>query len=238
MNKLIIVFAVVICERTAAQHMVGVGFGYFEPKMTIMKGYQKQMQTDFPLPPRITESFPSYYYFSLRYNTLFGKRDQFQTGASIAFMSTGGRVQYSDYSGSLTADQLIKNFSVAIPVAYAIQNKRMGGIRFGTEVQVSQSELELLFDANVANVSQKESFFFSSRHLALEPFVSLFQQFGSLELQARFGYNVAVLNGSLFLQGNKDVFLLDNSSEKVRLDWSGVRVEFLISYWLRNRIDD
>ena len=78
--------------------------GYATFKMTDLKQMQKEQLSYMPVDAKITNSFPGYLNYSI--DAVFYDSTYF-VGVLLGHTSTGGRINYTDYSGSITYDQLV-----------------------------------------------------------------------------------------------------------------------------------
>jgi hypothetical protein len=66
---------------------------------------------------------------------------------------------------------------------------------------------------------------FRPSNLFIEPGIMASKHIlGTLSATLNAGYNISIFKGKQKLVDNNDLFLLDNSGNEVRLDWSGFRV--------------
>src|SRR5690349_7378901 len=96
-----------------AQSFVRAEINYGSYSMTRMKQFQQDLinrthQSGLPL--FAVNSFPAYIGYSLSGGVT---RNKITVGFSLGYNSTGGRLDYEDYSGYLIADQLMRSFSFA-----------------------------------------------------------------------------------------------------------------------------
>src|SRR5438034_902469 len=97
-----------------AQVNVFVGGGIGTYSMGDMKHLQQEFASEFPVQPKITSSFPAYWMYEIGATVKLDST--ISIGGNISYYSTGGRIDYSDYSGGLRLDQIATSFSIGVPV--------------------------------------------------------------------------------------------------------------------------
>ena len=104
----------------AAQHWIGsAGLNYGTYSMKSLKEMQKA-EFPSPIPLEIVESFPSRAGFEVSILRSFGN---FSLGGFLSKASTGGRVSYADYSGSINHDIVVNNTVLGIQLENAFIKK-------------------------------------------------------------------------------------------------------------------
>lgn len=213
----------------AGQVRASLRIGYGSYSMQELKGFQSQLAKqvdDYRM--RITDRFPSYLYYEGAVVVPLG--EEFFYAANVAYGSTGGRVHYSDYSGELKFDQLLKYVSAgaSIGVTTGNSNKYVFAFSLRPAIVLTRFDLDLL--SRIGDRKEAESFGFRSTTITLQPECSLTRRFGRLRIEAAVGYNFDILKGKLLLRNDKEVYLLDASGNPVHAEWSGARLAVGMSY--------
>lgn len=104
MMKKVLILLLIVCALPSAKSQVGFGYriGHGSYKMSAMSSLlvqiQRDLQQEFPVPMMVTDDFPNHYnHFA---EVSYSKRNS-DLGVNFTYLSTGGRVAYSDYSGEL-----------------------------------------------------------------------------------------------------------------------------------------
>jgi hypothetical protein len=205
--------------------------GYGTYAMKHLKSLEDEVPASFPVQMKTLSSYPPYLNFegSVVYQT----QSAFFYGVTIGRGSTGGRMHYSDFSGSVGYDQLV-NYS-SIHAALGLARKypdRDIELRFDLHPGVMITNFELLFYYRVGAVSFKQKDEFKSTNLAIQPTVSLSKRMGHFGLDAVAGINATVVRGKLEHSENKESYLTNSYGGALRADWSGFRVGIGVSYYL------
>lgn len=103
MRKLLLSIALLFITLTSmAQIGFGYRFGIGSYKMSEMSSFlnviQSGIKLDYPVPISVTDNFPNHYtnYGEITYSV---KKNDY--GVNFTYLSTGGRLAYSDYSGAI-----------------------------------------------------------------------------------------------------------------------------------------
>ncbi|MGC4023180.1 MAG: hypothetical protein QM734_15175 [Cyclobacteriaceae bacterium] len=157
-------------------------------------------------------------------------------GGSFSYGSTGGRIYYSDYSGSLWFDQLLSNYSFACIVGKSVDLGKgkfslQGDIRPGITI----TNLKLTGNEILGSKADNFSNSFRGVNLTAQPTLSLVGKFGKVSLNAFVGYNFALQLGDLTSTDNSGGTLVNNHDQKIYADWSGLRAGGGLSFQLRSK---
>jgi hypothetical protein len=198
------------------------GYGYYAmPKMIAL---QNDLAKQFIVRPKTTSSFPPYWYYAGTINAEL--TSNISIGLSFAYGSTGGRISYSDYSGSITADQLLNYTSIGVPFSYQHKiNSHGTAVQFGITPIVCFTKLDLIFNSVVADQTQNESYAFKSTNLQLQPGIALKQQIvHGLGVKIELNYTLEIAKDKLKYDENKNAYLQDDEGNTITADWSGARM--------------
>jgi hypothetical protein len=94
------------------------GFGMHASRMDDMKYLQKYFLESYPVEGKIISSFPVYTMGSLRIVKQLSPA--LKIGAGYALAITGGRSNYTDYTGSINSDMLASSHRLGAYVSYAV----------------------------------------------------------------------------------------------------------------------
>lgn len=215
-----------------AQTTLSISTGHGSYLMSDMKVFQKQIDHDFPVNARITESFPAFVFFQA--SVVMQPKDPFFFKAvSIAFGSTGGRVHYSDYSGAIGFDQLLNFISASgfVGGTLAFEEKYLF-VQAGLKPGIVMSGLNMKFYQQMGDEESRESYKFTSLNLTAEPTILLTKEFGRVGVHAFAGYNITVVSGKLFSKENEGAFLIGSDNKPLKADWTGYRFGVGLDYTL------
>jgi hypothetical protein len=184
---------------------------------------QDNLLKGMPVKAQVTASFPAYWFFELTAtNELKGK---LLLGGSLSYGSTGGRVSYSDFSGSLWSDQLVSNYTITTLFGTKTSwfNGKLslqGDVRPG--ITVTTMDYSYNQDAGTSSYYSRSKY--HSLNLIIQPTATLSYRWRSLSVNSFVGYNINFVKGDLRSYDNFSSFgyyYPGNSS--THADWSGLR---------------
>lgn len=210
----------------AAQHWIGSGglnYGSYS-----MKGPKDLQQSLFPsnIPLEVVESFPSR--AGLEFN-LLRTFDKLSFGTGFSKASTGGRVSYADYSGSIMHDIIASNMMISIQVEYAfVKNdgwELFFAMRNGIVMSTMTYRTTLTLGAETDEVKNK----FKSMNFALSPGLGARFFYRNFFLHPEVRYESHILKGDLTYSEDSDMELKVNGN-KVQMGWDGIRLSISLGY--------
>lgn len=209
-----------------AQHWIGsAGLNYGSYSM---KGLKEVQQSLFPsnIPLEVVESFPSRTGFEFNLLRTF---DRLSLGTGFSKASTGGRVSYADYSGSIMHDIIANSMMVSIQVEYAlIKNEGWElffAMRNGLAISTMTYRTTLTLGADTDEIKNK----FKSMNFALSPALGARFFYGNFFLHPEVRYESHIVKGDLTYSSDSDEELKVNGN-KVQMDWDGVRLSISLGY--------
>src|SRR5438477_595073 len=114
---------------SAQQSSVVLQTGIGSYSMRSQKTFRDEFLTSSGLPMKIVDNFPIYYSFGLK--GVFRINDASAVGAMLEYMSTGGRLDYKDYSGHALLDQALKATQYGVYYQFKINHSEIWQL-FGT----------------------------------------------------------------------------------------------------------
>lgn len=200
--------------------------------MSDLKKFQEAQLRALPVEGEITSSFPPYWIYTLSGRDFM--RGNLLIGLAGVIGSTGSRIYYEDYSGSIGIDQTLRFTTL--------------GVHIGIWDELKEQKLYFTVDLNpgVTYTSMKFRSFQSlgsyglseateelwSLNVALQPTFTITRRFGRFALNCFAGYHLTVLSGKLKSKENKDAYLVADG-DAVKADWSGLRVGVNVTLFLK-----
>jgi hypothetical protein len=210
------------------------GIGTF--KMDDFHSLQTQILSQLPVEGKITSSFPSYLFYQGSVKWISPAKNVM--GLSFEYGSTGGRIYYSDYSGTLYSDQRLHYYQVNINFGMMANLPRNYFLELDLKPGITLSRLEMADYQNIGGLDFAESINVKSINIILQPTLSAIRRWRNIGFQLMGGYHFTINAGKLHPKGNRDVYLVDTKSEKVNANWSGVRLGFGIIGYIKNKKRD
>lgn len=225
------VASLLLCITANAQFSIGYSVGYGSYKMGEMKPimdlYFEMAVLQYPnLPFELTSNFPGNTTHTLELGYMLNKHE---LGLKATYMTTGGKVAYSDYSGEYR-DRLIANgYRIAATYRYYVEAYRKKNIKLlvfgeispGVTVSKLRSEKYIKIGDDMLKESPDSNIDFKGNGFTIQPQIG-----GKLYFTRNLA--VVVTGGYDFEFGGK----LSKFSTSPRLDWSGLRVNGGVSVTL------
>ncbi len=198
-----------------------VGVGSY--RMSDLKDWQNLLVIINALPLEKTESFPVFVNFS---GSISYHRKNLGVGLIAFSESTGGRLAYSDFSGSLFSDQLLSSIAVGPFVSRRL--KQDSPLSFSAAILYYRSFLDLRDEVTILGATQITTEELVSSALAVQPAIQYeFKITEIFRIAPEFGYMVFGWRQALHLKENNEVFLQVNGN-RADADWSGFRARVKI----------
>lgn len=212
---------------------LSASFGGATFAMDDMKYMQEYILDSYPLEGAVISSFPPYFTGSVQVVRQFFPH--LRAGAGYSHTTTGGRTDYSDYTGNVETDILAVSHRFGVSVNYSI----LGGDRLDLSVYGK-------VDANLSFVDITSYIYvlgftngIQNKYKSLSPNGSagleLLYNFRDLALGIDAGYLVD-LPGDLSNRDSESDFLDPNDRQRVlTTDWTGWRIGIKGIVWLKSR---
>ncbi len=200
-----------------------MGYGFGSYSMKEMKLMNEALLKELPVKAKITDNFPVTDYFSISLIPFSHKN--VLLGVAGSYHSTGSRINYSDFSGEYTLDNIASCFQTALVAEFVM-----------TEGKVYLSEINQLsylltnLKINEKVLSSSTRYKLRSGSFLFEPGFRLAYRMEPFELALRLSLALDT-KGVLHLKNEKDRQLINpKTDEKVSSDWSGIRFAVSIGY--------
>jgi hypothetical protein len=234
MKRLIIAISLVtVILPVLAQVRVEVHGQICTFNMEDLKKLQESMFEGSAVPVRTVESFPAFVgvKVALLYPVEFMSRE-IEVGGVLAFTSTGGRVQYKDFSGDLTGDQRTQVFTLGAQGRGPLVSTEK--IKFGMSLIVGfeATKLTLKNSIRIGNDYSESKDKFNATGFVTIPALYLKYVFhDSFYLVADAGYHLTLYQDTYRWSEDEDAELvLGESEETVKPGWDGLRAGIGIGY--------
>lgn len=208
---------------------LSVNVGYATFKMDDLKAVQEEDLSYMPVEGKITNSFPGYLNFGI--DAVFYDSTYF-VGVLLGHTSTGGRVHYADYSGSITMDQLVKMDYNGLVGAYRIASTNAGNIFIGTNLLTYLNKVEFIYSQTLFEQSSTSGFNLQSLNFAVGPFVQIHKRLGKFLVKGNVGYEFH-FGMDLFYDDPDQKYI--SSSGYVKVNADGFRAGVGVGYAVYTR---
>jgi hypothetical protein len=195
--------------------------------MTGLKDFQKDLKGQYLVDVQILESFPSFFYYSL--NVDYNITDQIYLGVSGNYGSTVGRIHYSDYSGEVLADQLVRYFSIGLPFAYLLNPDSKIICQIGAAGMFYFGRVNLRFKNRIGNQIESDEFPLKSTNLSVIPSFAVTRRSKHIGVSLQTSYNLDLFKGKLFFDDGNH--LVSSSEAEVNTNFTGYRLSLILQYY-------
>jgi hypothetical protein len=200
--------------------------------MSDLKVLQNEVLDDFQvlnIHGEIVHSYPPYYGFEIGLLFPLSKDTKNKTfiGGQFAYTSTGGRIDYRDYTGELTIDQVavLYSFGGALTIRQPISE--IFFVDFGFSLKLLVSAFRNSTSLHIGEGKQLEELNFSSLSFAIEPKVVPSIKFNQFSLGLAVSYSLAVPS-RLEYENYDEAYLIHKNGEKAEIDWGGLNYGIVI----------
>jgi len=211
----LIVLGNIIIPFSYGQHFkinFSTGKGNFS--MADLKEYNTYILNNLPVKTKITDNFPSTFYYDASFTFVFSKR--LLLGVTGNYSTTGSRICYTDYSGSLKYDDILSSYSSGIKIIFPILNKPFV---IAEENILSFCLTKYQFKEQILTYSNNTVF--KSKSMQIEPSIKASYNYKIFEMGAYAGYLVDF--GGTLKSGSQPI--KNNSTNKdIKSNWSGSRI--------------
>lgn len=208
------------------------GFGMATSTMEDMKSYQEYILGTYPVEGKVITSFPAYSTFSL------GGVKQLlpvvQIGAGYFYTTTGGRTNYTDYSGSVTTDILASSHRLGAWVSYSVLNGERYSLSVFGRVDANITRIKVSTSIYALGYSDGWSSDLGSVSPSGNAGLEFFLHFNDFSIGVDGGYMVEI-PGNLTNREEDEEFSDPADPRRILTsDWSGWRVQLKGMIWFGN----
>ncbi len=203
-----------------------IGYGSFG-----MSGLRK-MQNDIAwsyhlenISVAVVDEFPDFYTHD--FSVSMSINPTINLGISIGFLSSGGKLHYSDYSGEISIKNYLDCFIIGPFIELNIINKESFRILCKLDARLSSTDLKIIQDFTLLQTSISEQLDFVSTGINIEPSIAIEYNLSILSFRLELGYSMD-FSDALHLKDDEDVKLITSGSDEVIPDWSGKRIGFVL----------
>lgn len=194
------------------------GYGSFQ--LTDIKSIQKSIIGMYGL--QITDNFPNNFTHGIGFGFL---QDNLEYGCKFTYLTTGGRLNVVDYSGSYTIDMIVNGYRLG---SYGRFHVKTGLSRLNVFFQLESggmsSNLKLYEEMKIYNESNQNSNELKGYGFYIEPTLG-----ANIRIANRF--NITLYGGYEFDFGG--TLKLDNNKTGSKANWNGIRLNCGLSYIIK-----
>ena len=210
---------------------VGVGFNTF--LMTDLKEYNEKIIENFPVEDvTTTNSFPPYFGYEISYRK--GYYNKLSVGGLVHYTSTGSRVTYSDFTGTLHVDQLLDYFSVGVIGSSVPVNNDKWQVFIDLKASIIYTDYKIksYFQIGEQSTTDDDTKFYAFG-LGVQPGVACYYKLDKFMIGANLGAELN-FNGKFQVWGEEG-YLVDSDNNPIKANWSGLRSGLTLAYIIGQR---
>ena len=229
---LLLIFAHSASAQHYGQHLdISLNAGYATFNLDQLKSYQQRFLEQSPLPAKITNDFPGYLNLSL--DAAFYD-SAYYVGMMLGHTSTGGRIAYSDYSGSYDYDQLVRMTYAGVFGGFRILETKAGAFFFGATLLTYLNRVDLKYTETVADDSYAYTTKLWSVNLSFGPYLQYQKRVGKLTYKASAGYEFHYAPNLFFRHEDSEEYV-GPDGQSMNANASGARFNVGVGYALFTR---
>lgn len=211
----------ILTNLSTAQTKLYAEIGYGGYDMPGMIDFQNGLKDQIPVNARTVEEYPDFMNLSLYSRITLDS--VFSIGPFIRYQSTGGRVSYKDFSGSITLDNNISAFALGATSEMILQRKKMSYLALNLNAGVFFTQDKFEYKTLIYDEQESTSLVFNSTNFFLEPGVNYnLQLIHPLNIFVAAGYCIDI-GANLSPSGNRRAILANSEGQNVKSSWTGYR---------------
>lgn len=222
MKKKLIFYLLILSSYTnvtAQSDNIFIEFNYNTFFHSSLKSFQDEFVADITeVDVKQNNRFPSNIGLTIGYHL-----NSINTDLFFGFTNTGGKISYSDYSGTIRLTQPLNGYYLGGIYHIPLVEKDKQHLSLGLKGVIIFSSLNIISYNELLNeITEQE---INLNAIDFGGGVSLIYQYpiSFVLLRASLGFDL-VYGNKLFFSDNKNTFIENNSGKPVRTGWSGVRV--------------
>ncbi len=223
MNKisfLLLIFSLIAFSELKGQFLLAESNSYYSIfSMRDLKSTQNLILEFSPEGSRVVESFPVFVSHDI--NLMFKIAEVRLIGFWSGYQSTGGRISYADYSGSLNTDILISAYHFGLTYQEKMGNSP---IWLSFKLAYRGNDASISSKLKTPNFEEKSEFKYDSKSIPLRPGLVLRKSFWKLYFNISIEYEFSQIGTPLEQVDDPDIKVLNEDGEEAIVDWSGFRL--------------
>jgi hypothetical protein len=235
MRRYLVIVLICLTLPVAAQISISVGTGAGTYLQGGLKNFQENFASRYNVDAEVNSNFPPYVNYEGSFNFTYSPR--LFSEIFFAYGSTGGRVSYSDYSGTVYMNQKV-NY-MAVMSSFGVR-WRKENYQFDVQVRLGRIISKLTLDQyeKVADSYWTHSGKYVSEGGVFEPNFKVTRINGNLGVYASAGLS-ATVSPSFFESENTVSYISTPQGEfMIAPDWTGLRIAVGLTFILKKAKED
>lgn len=212
-------------QAYSQKYEADIAIGYSSYSTTDLKRLQDEITSDNSFSFKATDRFPSQPYLQL---TIAKKmNDGNRIGLFWGYLSTGGRITVSDYSGEILSDQILMNHELGMNLNLYLPELKSEKAAPFVQIKISAllSRLELnesVYLSSGENFEDKLTLI--AQNVAITPSIGFETQIMRFPMRVAAGYLMQVTEFPFYLRENRDAKLRISGDNTVGPGLTGLRI--------------
>ncbi|MCV9387683.1 hypothetical protein [Reichenbachiella ulvae] len=229
-NKICFVTLILIVAssfNSFGQLNIEASLGYHTYDMSMLKEAQNEGLSTIPFNAQITDDFPSYFGYDFLGYYSFNSVSKLQFGIGLLFnyTSTGGRISYSDYSGTFYDDQRLTRTGSGVFLTLEYLNSDRFTLSFDCTPTLTVSTMDLIYHLNIykelyEHHSLEAQSIGLNIHLGVKSKVYVYKNIYTF---GKIGYEIDALESNMYVTGEGDIYLTNTEGDPIYPNWTGLR---------------
>jgi hypothetical protein len=211
----------------AQRFQFSLGGVYGSYAMNEVSSFQDEILIQLPVDAQVMSDFPNYIGYEGKFYYNFPR---FSVGLYSSMHSTGSRISYVDYSGSVEYNQTARITQFGVASEYYLSEKRENpwqpfvSLQIGTGWTTFNIQNKIIVNDFTRS---NQDIDFVTRNFTLQPSVGLKRFFGKYFSEAQAGYLVDSSKALSYAEKH-DFKLINNKGFPIGTDWSGFRLSLAV----------
>jgi hypothetical protein len=212
---------------------LGFEINYNNYSLSSFKNFRNEIVNTLPVEAKVTENFPAFIGFKGLYSN---KYKNYKFSVFFGYNSTGGRISYSDYSGKLLIDQVLNIYSTGVQLYIPLYQRNNYSLYLAPNSSFAFTTIKFSQKVEIYSEKQEESEKFKSTSLGFGLVFKLSKKIKCIEIVTECGFDY-FLPSDIWLSNNRELYLVDKYSKKVKCEldgWrTGISLFFDLNYILK-----
>lgn len=222
-----LIVGVLLPTKALSQDLdLGLTGGYGTYNLKALKAHRTELLAGFPVEMKVKEDFPAFYIFgsTFRYRLV-----KMPLAISFRFGSTGSRAGYSDYSGFVLLDEMIRFQSFGTEAGTMFHHSEKFDIEGLLRYWFTFTQLDISTDFKVGDrATEHTGIALQSRSSSFAPTVMAVYKTEFLKVLFDAGYEFYI-PAKITLSNDNGLHLVNANNAKVMFDASGLRLNVSVA---------
>ncbi|MCP4313765.1 MAG: hypothetical protein GY790_21130 [Bacteroidetes bacterium] len=214
----------------AGQNAIWAGAGLQVSRMDDLKYLQGLILETYPIPGKVTSSFPPFTMLSLGYINQW--YPTIRIGAGYSFSTTGGKSNYSDYSGYVTSTINAVSHRVGGFVSHSVLDADWFELSVFGRVRINYTIIDIKTSISALGASSYNKNSYSSLSPGGSAGLEFLFHFNEISFGAEGGYEADIPGKLTNRESDNDLSDPNDRERILTSDWTGWFAQLKFLFWL------